>query len=195
MAEIKKKKTTELKHRESQLIKALQLPQGYNNPIISFAQTSPSGGQAEQVLPIAPDAWARAAKGAGTLHKFLRNGLVGVSRFSFVILTEDKEDTGETVVGVHCIPVRNYLGADYSLDVGHPVTRESAVVQIHEKTGEIDIVAFPAEFGRAINDFLKKLESLDTIDSFTEFKIDNIQFTVMNIYGTEVTFRCIRQQH
>lgn len=191
---INKKATAGLGHRESSLIKVLQLPKGYNNPVISFAQTSASGGQSEQRLPITLKAWARASKGAGTIHPSLRSGLVGVSRFSFVILTEDMEETGETVVGVHCIPVRNYLGADFSIELGRPVAKESAIVQIHDETGEIDVVAFPVEFARTLNGFLKHLEGLTTIDNYTEFTLDNVQFSVMALYGNEVTFRCIKQQ-
>lgn len=194
MAGITKKATAALGHRESPLIKVLQIPQGYNNPVISFSQTSAAGGQSEQRLPITPKAWARASKGAGTIHPFLRGGLIGVSRFSFIILTEDMEDTGETVVGIHCLPVRNYLGADFSIDLGRPVSKESAVVQIHDETGEMDVVAFPIEFARSISGFLKHLEGLETIDNYTEFTLDNVQFSVMSIYGNEVTFRCIKQQ-
>lgn len=202
MANITKKDTSKLTHYSARTITNVQIITTENDvevPMLAFVGGSGGHrGAAETVLPMVPEAWARAAMGAGTSVESLRNGLNMASRYRFQILTDKKEVDGvstEYVVGVHCIPDNNYILCDFGATLGRPnITEDMAVVHIHDKSGELDVVAFPGALRKSVNSFVKELESITEFDNSTTFTAEGITYTIVNAFGSEVTFRCTRRR-
>lgn len=202
MSAINKKNTKEFKHYQARTVKNIQIidENGIDTPIIAFVGSgSATAGAAEIVMPMTQQAWSRAALGAGTTTPALRDGLNMSSRYRFVILTDNVEGEDntkrETVVGVHCIPDDNYIRCDFGATLGRPnITSDSAVIQIHEHTGEIDVVAYPEAIRRNVDAFVKALEEIEEFDNTTAFTVGDINYTITNAFGTELTFRCTKRR-
>ena len=69
-----------------------------------------------------------------------------------------------------------------------------AVVQVHEKSGELDIIAFPDAIRKNVDSFLKELESITEFDNTTTFTSEGITYTIINAFGSELTFRCTKRR-
>lgn len=194
---ITKKDTSKLKHIDSPLIKGAELPEDSSVPLVLFT-ASKGTDSTEIVLPMTQEAFARATVGAGTTHPTLSHGIVGASRFRFVVLVEQKEsktkDGGKVtmpkVVGIHCYPMDNYLDANFEGELNRKLSEDAAVVYVHEDTGELDLVAYPATLKSSMRAFVTELEKLTSIDSSTTVKSGGITYTVSGISDNEITFRC-----
>lgn len=201
MPNITKKDTSKLKHYTARTITNIQIvtneADGEDIPYIAFiGGRGGHGGSVETVLPMTPEAWSRAAMGTGSSSEALRNGLNMASRFRFKVLTDTvgKEDS-EMVVGVHCIPDDNYIRCNFGLTLNRPnITEDMAVVQIHEKSGELDVIAFPEEIRKNVDSFVKELESITEFDNTTTFTAEGITYTIINAFGSELTFRCAKRR-
>lgn len=201
MPNITKKDTSKLKHYAARTITNIQIvtndTDGEDIPYIAFiGGKGGHGGSVETVLPMTPEAWSRAAMGTGASSEALRNGLNMASRFRFKVLTDTvgKEDS-EMVVGVHCIPDDNYIRCNFGLTLQRPnITEDMAVVQIHEKSGELDVIAFPEDIRKNVDSFVKELESITEFDNTTTFTSEGITYTIINAFGSELTFRCTKRR-
>lgn len=198
MPSITKKDTSKLKHYTARTITNIQIVSNANDaevPYLAFiGGKGGHGGAVETVLPMTPEAWSRAAMGTGSSIEALRNGINMASRYRFQVLT-DKVDDAEIVVGVHCIPDDNYIMCDFGATLNRPnITEDMAVVQLHEKSGEIDILAFPGALRKSVNSFVKELESITEFDNSTTFTAEGITYTIVNAFGSEVTFRCSKRR-
>jgi hypothetical protein len=196
MPSITKKDTSKLKHYTARTITNIQIVNNENDvetPYLAFiGGKGGAGGSVETVIPMTPEAWSRAAMGTGSSSEALRNGLNMASRFRFKVLTDSVgESNTETVVGVHCIPDDNYIRCNFGLTLNRPnITEDMAVVQVHEKSGELDIIAFPDAIRKNVVSFLKELESIIEFDNTTTFTAEGITYTIVNAFGSELTFRC-----
>ena len=199
MPSITKKDTSKLKHYTARTITNIQIVHDENSgddvPYLAFiGGRGGTGGSVETVLPMTPEAWSRAAMGTGSSSETLRNGLNMASRYRFKILT-DKVKDNEVVVGVHCIPDDNYIRCNFGLTLNRPnITEDMAVVQIHEKSGELDILAFPDAIRKNVDSFLKELEEITEFDNTTTFTSEGITYTIANAFGSELTFRCTKRR-
>jgi hypothetical protein len=198
MPSITKKDTSKLKHYTARTITNIQIVNNENDvevPYLAFiGGKGGAGGAVETVLPMTPEAWSRAAMGTGASSESLRNGINMASRYRFQILT-DNVNNSEVVVGVHCIPDDNYIMCDFGATLKRPnITEDMAVVQIHEKSGEIDILAFPGALRKSVNSFVKEMESITEFDNTTTFTSDGITYTIANAFGSELTFRCTKRR-
>lgn len=201
MPSINKKNTRDLAHYAARTITNIQVitnDQEQEVPVVAFIGGK-GGGAVETVLPMTPEAWARAAMGTGTSVEALRDGLNMASRYRFQVLTDKiKNESGkeeETVVGIHCIPDDNYIQCNFGLTLNRPnITEDMAVVQIHDNTGEMDIVAFPGALRRSVNAFLKELEGITEFDNSTTFVAEGVSYTIMNAFGSEISFRCTKRR-
>lgn len=199
MPSITKKDTSKLKHYTARTITNVQIVHDENSgddvPYLAFiGGRGGTGGSVETVLPMTPEAWSRAAMGTGSSSEALRNGLNMASRYRFKILT-DKVKDNEVVVGVHCIPDDNYIRCNFGLTLNRPnITEDMAVVQIHEKSGELDILAFPDAIRKNVDSFLKELEEITEFDNTTTFTSEGITYTIANAFGSELTFRCTKRR-
>lgn len=198
MPSITKKDTSKLKHYTARTITNIQIVSNDNDsevPYLAFiGGKGGHGGAVETVLPMTPEAWSRAAMGTGSSIEALRNGINMASRYRFQILTDKVDDT-EMVVGVHCIPDDNYIMCDFGATLNRPnITEDMAVVQLHEKSGEIDILAFPGALRKSVNSFVKELESMTEFDNSTTFTSEGITYTIVNAFGSEITFRCSKRR-
>lgn len=199
MPSITKKDTSKLKHYTARTITNVQIVHDENSgddvPYLAFiGGRGGTGGSVETVLPMTPEAWSRAAMGTGSSSETLRNGLNMASRYRFKILT-DKIKDNEVVVGVHCIPDENYIRCNFGLTLNRPnITEDMAVVQIHEKSGELDILAFPDAIRKNVDSFLKELEEITEFDNTTTFTSEGITYTIANAFGSELTFRCTKRR-
>jgi hypothetical protein len=199
MPSITKKDTSKLKHYTARTITNVQIVHDENSgddvPYLAFiGGRGGTGGSVETVLPMTPEAWSRAAMGTGSSSEALRNGLNMASRYRFKILT-DKIKDDEVVVGVHCIPDDNYIRCNFGLTLNRPnITEDMAVVQIHEKSGELDILAFPDAIRKNVDSFLKELEEITEFDNTTTFTSEGITYTIANAFGSELTFRCTKRR-
>lgn len=199
MPSITKKDTSKLKHYTARTITNVQIVHDENSgddvPYLAFiGGRGGTGGSVETVLPMTPEAWSRAAMGTGSSSETLRNGLNMASRYRFKILT-DKVKDNEVVVGVHCIPDDNYIRCNFGLTLNRPnITEDMAVVQIHEKSGELDILAFPDAIRKNVDSFLKELEEITEFDNTTTFTSEGITYTIANAFGSELTFRCTKRR-
>lgn len=203
MPSITKKNTSKLTHYNARTITNIQVvttDQEVEVPLMSFiGGKGGHNGYIETVLPMTPEAWSRAAMGTGTSLAALRDGLNMASRYKFQVLTDKiKSEDGnesETVVGVHCIPDDNYIQCNFGLTLNRPnIEEDMAVVHIHDKTGEMDVIAFPGALRKSVNSFLKELESITEIDNSTTFTAEGITYTIVNAFGSEVTFRCAKRR-
>lgn len=199
---INKKVTSELRHVNTRLIKYAELPEDSTTPLVLFVQRRGEEGSDEVILPATPEMFAKIKQGAGSSHPMLSNGLIGQSRFEFIMCLGKKEKeitrngekktiTVPVIEGVHCYPNSNYIEADFSVELRRPVQENAAVVQIEPETGCIDVVAFPATFRKSMQRFIKELEKIDSIDTLTRFDDGAVKYTVSNIADNEVTFRCV----
>lgn len=201
MPNITKKDTSKLKHYAARTITNIQIVTSDTDeediPYIAFiGGRGGHGGSVETVLPMTPEAWSRAAMGTGSSSEALRNGLNMASRFRFKVLTDTvgKEES-EMVVGVHCIPDDNYIRCNFGLTLNRPnITEDMAVVQIHEKSGELDVIAFPEEIRKNVDSFVKELESITEFDNTTTFTSEGVTYTIINAFGSELTFRCTKRR-
>lgn len=203
MPSITKKDTSKLKHYTARTITNIQIVHndvdGEDTPYLAFiGGRGGSGGSVETVIPMTPEAWSRAAMGTGASSEPLRNGLDMASRFRFKVLTDEVkngDNTTEMVVGVHCIPDDNYIRCNFGLTLKRPnITEDMAVVQVHEKSGEIDIIAFPDAIRKNVDSFLKELETITEFDNTTTFTSEGITYTIVNAFGSELTFRCFKRR-
>jgi hypothetical protein len=203
MPSITKKDTSKLKHYTARTITNIQIVHndvdGEETPYLAFiGGRGGSGGSVETVIPMTPEAWSRAAMGTGASSEPLRNGLDMASRFRFKVLTDEVkngDNTTEMVVGVHCIPDDNYIRCNFGLTLNRPnITEDMAVVQVHEKSGEIDIIAFPDAIRKNVDSFLKELETITEFDNTTTFTSEGITYTIVNAFGSELTFRCFKRR-
>lgn len=198
MPSITKKDTSKLKHYAARTITNIQIVSNDNDSEVPYlAFIGGKGGHAgavETVLPMTPEVWSRAAMGTGSSVDALRNGINMASRYRFQVLTDKVDDT-EMVVGVHCIPDDNYIMCDFGATLNRPnITEDMAVVQLHEKSGEIDIIAFPGAFRKNVNSFVKEMESITEFDNTTTFTSEGITYTIVNAFGSELTFRCTKRR-
>lgn len=198
MPSITKKDTSKLKHYTARTITNIQIVSNDNDsevPYLAFIGGKGGyGGAVETVLPMTPEAWSRAAMGTGSSIEALRNGINMASRYRFQVLTDDIDNT-EMVVGVHCIPDDNYIMCDFGATLNRPnITEDMAVVQIHEKSGEIDILAFPGALRKNVNSFVKEMETITEFDNSTTFTVEGITYTITNAFGSELTFRCTKRR-
>lgn len=198
MPSITKKDTSKLKHYTARTITNIQIVNNDNDvetPYLAFiGGRGGHGGSVETVLPMTPEAWSRAAMGTGSSVESLRNGINMASRYRFQVLTDEVDDS-EIVVGVHCIPDDNYIMCDFGATLNRPnITEDMAVVQIHEKSGELDILAFPGALRKNVNGFVKEMESITEFDNTTTFTSEGITYTIVNAFGSELTFRCTRRR-
>lgn len=199
MPSITKKDTSKLKHYSARTITNVQIVHDENSgddvPYLAFiGGKGGAGGSVETVLPMTPEAWSRAAMGTGSSSDTLRNGLNMASRYRFKVLT-DKVKDNEVVVGVHCIPDDNYIRCNFGLTLNRPnITEDMAIVQIHEKSGELDILAFPDAIRKNVDSFLKELEEITEFDNTTTFTSEGITYTIANAFGSELTFRCTKRR-
>jgi hypothetical protein len=203
MPSITKKDTSKLKHYTARTITNIQIvhneTDGDEVPYLAFiGGRGGTGGSVETVIPMTPEAWSRAAMGTGSSSEALRNGLNMASRFRFKVLTDavgDDKNKTETVVGIHCIPDDNYIRCNFGLTLNRPnITEDMAVVQVHEKSGELDIIAFPDSIRKNVDSFLKELESITEFDNTTTFTSEGITYTIVNAFGSELTFRCTKRR-
>ena len=203
MPSITKKDTSKLKHYAARTITNIQIvhneAEGEEMPYLAFiGGKGGAGGSVETVLPMIPEAWSRAAMGTGSSSEALRNGLNMASRFRFKVLTDkvgEKGNEKEMVVGVHCIPDDNYIRCNFGLTLNRPnITEDMAVVQVHEKSGELDIIAFPDAIRKNVDSFLKELETITEFDNTTTFTSEGITYTIVNAFGSELTFRCTKRR-
>lgn len=204
MPNITKKKTNELKHYAARTISNIQVVTDENEvdtPYISFIGGKGGyRGASETVMKMTPEAWSRAAMGTGTAEASLRDGLDRASRYRFVLLADDvmlkgSDEPEEVIVGVHCIPDDNYIMCDFGATLNRPnITENTAVVHLHDKSGEVDIIAFPGALRKGVDSFLKELEKIDSFDNTTTFTASGITYSVVNAFGTELTFRCSKHR-
>lgn len=201
MPNITKKDTSKLKHYAARTITNIQIVTSDTDeediPYIAFiGGRGGHGGSVETVLPMTPEAWSRAAMGTGSSSEALRNGLNMASRFRFKVLTDTVgKEKSEMVVGVHCIPDDNYIRCNFGLTLNRPnITEDMAVVQIHEKSGELDVIAFPEEIRKNVDSFVKELESITEFDNTTTFTSEGVTYTIINAFGSELTFRCTKRR-
>lgn len=199
MPSITKKDTSKLKHYTARTITNVQIVHdesaGEDIPYLAFiGGRGGTGGSIETVLPMTPEAWSRAAMGTGSSTDALRNGLNMASRYRFKVLT-DVIDDNEIVVGVHCIPDDNYIRCNFGLTLNRPnITEDMAVVQVHEKSGELDVIAFPDAIRKNVDSFVKELENITEFDNTTTFTSEGITYTIANAFGSELTFRCLKRR-
>ena len=197
MPSITKKDTSKLKHHAARTVTNIQIVNENDSeiPYIAFiGGKGGPGGSVENVLPMTPEAWSRAAMGTGSSVESLRNGINMASRYRFYIMT-DNVDGNETVVGVHCLPDDNYIRCNFGLTLNRPnITEDMAVVQVHEKSGELDIIAFPDAIRKSVDSFLKGLESITEFDNTTTFTAEGITYSIVNAFGSELTFRCTKRR-
>lgn len=166
------------RHIPAMFIRGAQLDEETMKSYVAFSPMNEIGNDAptnvSTTMPCTREAYRRIAKGIGSMMKSLRSGLIGLSRYNFVIVadkaTEDEEGkpTESTVTHVHAYPNQNYVGADFSEELRYPIENNEAVVQIHS-SGDIDVMAFPADFYTSIRRFIAELEKLDSADEMTTF--------------------------
>lgn len=193
---IEKKETKSLKHISSAIIKALQVDdRDKDNPkfVISF-----DDGGRTNCMEIDPLVYKRVKSGTGTSHARLRNGLLHGGRYRFSIVVEQREEKGtkkDVVAGVHTIPDHPYIACDWSQELNRTIEPDTAVVNIHPKTGEMDIYAFPYAFAKNIDAFVKHLEGMTSIEATSEFSAGNVRYSVLDFRGNVIDFRCVREQN
>lgn len=149
------------------------------------------------LMRVTPEAYKRVAKGGASVSKTLRNKLIGQSRYNFIIVSKKmKNESGkeeDVATNVHAYPNRNYREADFSAELRRPLEPEDAFVQLHAN-GDIDILAFPAQFSMGLQQFITELEKLATVGTQTEVKFQGqdgtVTASVVNMYGNTITFSC-----
>lgn len=197
MATLTKEVTTgaNKRHTPAMFIRGAQIDEETLKAYVAFSPMNETGNDAptnfSSTLPCTKNAYRRISKGIGSVSRSLRNGLIGLSRYNFVVVTDaaGTDDAGnkteECVTHVHAYPNQNYVSADATEELRYPVGDNEAIVQVHS-SGDIDIMAFPAEFYTSIRRFITELEKLDTIDDMTEITFSthegkvNARIIVMN---------------
>lgn len=197
---IEKKDTSKYIHMRSSILKGAEIPEDSSTPLLLFSASRGKEDSTEVVLPMTIEAFARVSRGAGTYIKELRKGLLGNGRFSFVILIErnesEKDSKGKAkkgipkVVGIHCVPVDNYLDADFQEELRMTLDEDAAVVYFRPTTGEMDVAVFPASIKKNLPRFVSELEKLTSLDQSTEFKAGDIIYSVSSISGNMAVFSC-----
>ncbi len=150
------------------------------------------------LMRVTPEAYKRIAKGSSSVSKALRNKLIGQSRYNFIIVSQKmKNEAGkeeDVAVNVHAYPNRNYRESDFAAELRRPLEPEDAFIQLHPN-GDIDILAFPAQFSIGLQKFIEELEKLDKVDSQTEIKFPGQEGTVtasvIAMYGSTITLSCV----
>ena len=202
MATVPKQVTTgdNKRHIPAMFIRGAQIDEESSTAYVAFSPMTGTGNDSpvntSSTLPCTLEAYRRIKKGIGSLTRALRSGLVGLSRFNFVIVTENKQledskEAKEVVTHVHAYPNQNYMTADFSEELKQPVDENEAIVQLHE-SGDIDIMAFPDVFYMSTRRFITELEKLDHVDNMTEFSFTTqegkVKARVMLINGNQVRF-------
>lgn len=186
-------------HIPAMLIRGAQINEETMTAYVSFAPMAATGNDAptnlSTTLACTREAYRRISKGIGSLLRPLRNGLIGLSRFNYIMVTEEVvAENGEkqqTVTHVHAHPNQNYVSADFTEELRFPVDSNEAIVQLH-KSGDIDVMAFPSEFYLSIRRFIGELEKLDKVDEDTTvtFKTQggDVEARIIMINGNMVRF-------
>lgn len=202
MATVPKQVTTgdTKRHIPAMFIRGAQIDEESSTAYVAFSPMTGTGNDApvntSTTLPCTREAYRRIAKGVGSLMRSLRSGLVGLSRFNYVVVTdnkklEDSDETREVVTHVHAYPNQNYMTADFSSELRFPVDENEAIVQLHA-SGDIDVMAFPGVFYLSTRRFITELEKLDQVDDMTSFSFKTQEGTVnarvMLINGNMVRF-------
>lgn len=182
---ITKKNTGSMDRVQARAIKSANLI----DQVVPYVAFVDAARDTERNMPCTKEVFERIKYGKRCKNANFKKGMIKASaRFIFLLLVE-KQGKEDRIVGVHCIPNRNYAAADFAVELKNPaVTKKSIVVDVHSDTGELDIVAAPAEYWNALAPFIKQLEALNTIDHYTSISIGNLNITVDSIAGETVIF-------
>ena len=182
---ITKKRTHEVARIQARAIKSA----GLVDQVVPYVAFVDASRDTERNMPCTKEAFERIKYGKRSKNANLKKGMVKASaRFIFLMLVE-KHGKEDRVAGVHCIPNRNYAAADFAVELKNPaITKKSIVVDVHPDTGELDIVAAPAEYWNVLAPFIKKLEEMETIDHYVSMSIGNLTISVDSIAGETVIF-------
>lgn len=166
------------RHIPAMFIRGAQIDEETFKAYVSFSPMQERGNDAptnlSSIMPCTREAYRRISKGIGSLTKSLRNGLVGLSRYNYVMVVDKVAVEGadaateEQVTHVHAYPNQNYVSADFTEELRVPIDANEAVVQLHS-SGDIDIMAFPADFYSSIRRFIAEFEKMDSVDEMTTF--------------------------
>lgn len=174
------------RHIPSMFIRGAQIDEENFKSYVAFSLMNERGNDASanlsMTLPCTKEAYRRVAKGIGSMARSLRNGLVGLSRYNFVVVTDTpvadgSNDDQAVITHVHAYPNQNYVSADFTEELKFPVDENEAIVQIHS-SGNIDVMAFPAAFYTSTRRFITELEKLDSVDDMTSFTFKTSEGTV-----------------
>lgn len=171
------------RHIPAMFIRGAQIDEETLKAYIAFSPMNEIGNDAptnlSMTMPCTKEAYRRVAKGIGSMARSLRSGLVGLSRYNFVVVANNPDSgTDESVVThVHAYPNQNYVSADFTEELKFPVGENEAIVQIHS-SGNIDVMAFPAVFYTSIRRFITELEKLDKVDDMSAFTFKTHEGTV-----------------
>lgn len=201
MATIKKKKTDMLTKISAALIKNVDMPDEVDTPLVLFTTKRGDGDYAEateRLLPMTKEAFRRAKFGAGCRARDFKHGLAGVFRYSFIVMVApvsfgsgDSKTTKPTVVGIHSMPLKYYLDADMGELLKMELDENSAVVDVHPETGELDVLCFPGALFGKMGGFIGGVEKLSSISEADSFTVGSTTYTVEDINGNRVVFSCV----
>ena len=190
MANITRKKTDGKVHLYASSIQAYQVNKESGEATFSCVLTSASGADGEErVYTASPNMLRRLVTGNGAIHKDMQHGVKALPHFTCVLLASKEKPS--LIEGVHMLPTDNYNAADMSLELEMPVASDAAIVQMYD-SGEIDVLAYPAPMYSTMNDFVKTLETKESLAPGDQFTVGKSTYTVQRVLGDIVHIRCRR---